>query len=175
MVASLTYLFVLYVALFWKALDAWREFRTRPRKETFSFKIGDIWAAGLCVTPVLIFCAREIEYELLKPNPSHEGIFGPILLILIIVPCQCVGIFNRMITEEIGPTVGRSNSLVSAATVLVGALFGLAMIYLCVWVWFERIMMFIERMQPERERSRWRTERRRAKREKESHTETEES
>lgn len=175
MLAPLAYLLVLYVALFWRARDAWNVFQSRPRKETFAFKIGDIWAAGLCVTPVLIFCAREIELELQQGNPSFDGIIGAVLLLLIVIPCQCVGIFARMVTEEIGPTVGRSNSLVSAATVLVGALFGLAMIYLCFWVWIERLLIFFESSRPDRQRSRWRTDRRRVQREKESHKESEES
>jgi hypothetical protein len=175
MVASLSYLFVLYVALFWKALDAWRAFRSRPRKETFSFKIGDIWAAGLCVTPVLVFGAKIIESELIRSVPSERVIWNAVMMMLIIVPCQCVGIFARMVTEEIGPTVGRANSLISAATVLVGAFFGIAMTALCFWYWFDRIMTFIERMNPERQRSRWRNERRRAKSKKESPTDAEES
>lgn len=112
-----------YVFLCYYAWHSWHVFHQKFPERHFYFRITDIWAAMLGLTPALVLAGHVYDN-----NAPEWQFFG----LLILIPTQLVWMFKgRMLSQETEHHTGRHCPLESAVSIIGGAAWAIPFTILC--------------------------------------------
>lgn len=120
-----------FVFMWLVARHYWRRFKKEGRSaKAFNYRIVDIWAATLALTPTLIcasFAIEEFTYGFAEPERGRiiSAAIGCSILTLVMLTGQLMGIYIGRVWNELPGWGGENKTLSSAALVVAGGLLGL--------------------------------------------------
>jgi len=127
---SMRYIGPLLYASFYFALlsiiahDYWRRFKEDGAAKAFNFRITDIWAGIVALTPTFLIASFMIAEN------DHRGWqrgdeFGTTLLLIFLAGSQIVGLLIGRVHIELPPHRGARTAWASAISIVAGGLIGL--------------------------------------------------
>ena len=120
---------LLYVSFYFALLgiiayDYWRRFKEDGAAKAFNFRITDIWAATVALTPTFVIASFIITEN------DHRGWqrgdeLGTTALLLVLAGSQVVGLLIGRVHVELPPHRGARSACASAISIVAGGLIGL--------------------------------------------------
>jgi len=112
-----------YVFLCHYAWRAWHTFSMRFPDRKFYFRITDIWASMIGLTPSFVLAAHAF---------NHSAREIEVLALLLLLPAQIVWMFKgRLLAQETERLTGGYNPLESAAMILGAAVWAIPFALMC--------------------------------------------
>jgi len=112
-----------YAFLCYYAWRSWHAFSAARRGRHFYFRITDIWAAMIGLTPSLVLAGQIANHR----SPEWH-----VVALLMLVPAQVLWMFKgRLLAQEAERVTGGHNPLESATMILGGAVWAIPFAVLC--------------------------------------------